>query len=570
MDLSHLSRPSILCQCARCSSSVAACENEWAKLSDTYSTLTGWVSIDMNRINVSPEKKQIPHSSELEFVRGRTVQDIVCRLCRQKLGGLVHLETEAKVFWKLSKVSFREIITMKESHPLFVGGSLSWLLEAVEQPVAQTDAEGSPSFSTGRRETALSQTLLNQGASLSRISSSVEELHDTMSDLKQSFKALRLELNTTTPSTRSQEYHGDEAMDMLRTVLKELQSKSDEIEKLKLENDSLKWRNKCLQEHQAGTNTLGPQVPELKALPQVQSPAFLAEAGTSGLPVAATQIPIADTFEEDNEIMDHTTDHEINPSSMAPVKVPLKPAANNPPASPAVAAQEQVPGPGFVSRSRRGSGEPATKRLRLTRTEEIESPTSGSGASTSQPVKERKRGRPLGRRKSQQALPTEEPRTPSTEQALSNTNGADTGTEDNQSKAADAATTSENPRPRGRPRRARSRASPSGSTSQATSRAPSASSRVTRRARKSQEAAKSRDNLTVQNPSRPAGFEVAVNVAELTPESVVNEHELITQKGNQNLGPEPDDESLQYQAKLAARDLLAKTAMEREEAMDDG
>lgn len=94
MNLSHLSRPSILCQCSRCSSSVAACENEWAKLSDTYSTVTGWLSIDMNRINISSEKKQIPQSSELEFVRGRVVQDMVCRLCQKKLGGLVRLETE--------------------------------------------------------------------------------------------------------------------------------------------------------------------------------------------------------------------------------------------------------------------------------------------------------------------------------------------------------------------------------------------------------------------------------------------------------------------------------------------
>jgi hypothetical protein len=94
MDLSHLERPSILCQCACCSSSLAACENEWAKLSDTYSTLTGWVSIDMDRIKISSEKKQIPQSSNLDFVRGRVIQEIVCRLCHQKLGALVHLEPE--------------------------------------------------------------------------------------------------------------------------------------------------------------------------------------------------------------------------------------------------------------------------------------------------------------------------------------------------------------------------------------------------------------------------------------------------------------------------------------------
>lgn len=93
MDLSHLTRPSVLCQCARCSSSLAACENEWAKLSNTYSTLAGWVSLDMNRISVSPEKKQIPQSSELSWVRGCVVQEIMCRLCHHKLGALVHFET---------------------------------------------------------------------------------------------------------------------------------------------------------------------------------------------------------------------------------------------------------------------------------------------------------------------------------------------------------------------------------------------------------------------------------------------------------------------------------------------
>jgi hypothetical protein len=93
MDLSHLTRPSILCQCSRCSSSLAACENEWAKLSNTYSTIAGWLSVDLNRINISSEKKQIPQSSELSIVRGCIVQEMMCRLCHQKLGALAHLET---------------------------------------------------------------------------------------------------------------------------------------------------------------------------------------------------------------------------------------------------------------------------------------------------------------------------------------------------------------------------------------------------------------------------------------------------------------------------------------------
>jgi hypothetical protein len=56
--------------------------------------LPGWVSIDMARIRISREKKQIPQSSNLDFVRGRVIQEIVCRLCHQKLGALVHLESE--------------------------------------------------------------------------------------------------------------------------------------------------------------------------------------------------------------------------------------------------------------------------------------------------------------------------------------------------------------------------------------------------------------------------------------------------------------------------------------------
>jgi hypothetical protein len=458
---------------------------------------------------------------------------------------------------------------MRESHPLYVEGSLSWLLAPVEPPVAQTDAANSPSLSANRSESALSQTLLNQGASLSRITSSVEELHDTMSDLKQSFKALRLELNTTTPSNRSQDYHGDEAMEMLKTVLKELQSKSDDIEKLKLENDSLKWRNKCLQGHQASAIPVTPRLLPDHSIPQVQSPGFLTEGGPRDLAVAATQMPVADSFDEDNEIMDD----EANQSSLTHVKVPLKPAADNPPGcSPQVAQQEQGLSPGFQqSKSRRDSGEPATKRLRLTMTEEQESLNSAGGVSLSEPVKERKRGRPLGARKSQKALPPDEPRTPSTEQASSNTTVpgvVDTTTEETQPKSADA---SENTRPRGRRRRARSKVSPSGSTSQTTSRAPSTASRVTRRARKSQEGSKPRQKLTLQNgvPARPAGFEVAVNVAELTPESVVNENDPFKQKADQNPWRESDNESEEYQAKVAARDLLAKTAMEREEAMAD-
>lgn len=92
MDLSRLTRPAILCQCSRCSSSLAALENEWAKLSNSYSIVAGWLSVDLHRISISSEKKQIPQSSDMDLLRGRILQEISCKLCQQKLGVLCALE----------------------------------------------------------------------------------------------------------------------------------------------------------------------------------------------------------------------------------------------------------------------------------------------------------------------------------------------------------------------------------------------------------------------------------------------------------------------------------------------
>lgn len=92
MDLSHLTRPAVLCQCARCSSSLAACENDWTKLSNSYSIAAGWLSVDPSRISISSEKKQIPQSSDLTLLRGCILQEVSCRLCQQKLGAVGALE----------------------------------------------------------------------------------------------------------------------------------------------------------------------------------------------------------------------------------------------------------------------------------------------------------------------------------------------------------------------------------------------------------------------------------------------------------------------------------------------
>lgn len=92
MDLSHLTRPGILCQCSRCSSSLAALENEWAKLSNAYSIPTAWLSVDLHRISVSSERKQIPNTSDMTLLRGRVIQEVSCKLCQQRMGVLCPLD----------------------------------------------------------------------------------------------------------------------------------------------------------------------------------------------------------------------------------------------------------------------------------------------------------------------------------------------------------------------------------------------------------------------------------------------------------------------------------------------
>ncbi|CRG91766.1 hypothetical protein PISL3812_08818 [Talaromyces islandicus] len=550
MDLSHLGRPSILCQCACCSSSLAACENEWAKLSDTYSTLTGWVSIDIDRIKVSSEKKQIPQSSNLDFVRGRLIQEIVCRLCHQKLGALVHLEPDAKVFWKLSNVSFREIISMKESQPIFREGSLSWLLFPDQQVVSQV---GSAESASGSHvpEAALSKAIQNQGLSLHRISSSVDELHDTMADLKESFRALRLELNTTS-SYRGQVGQCDEAMDMLKIVLRELQCKADEIEKLKLENDSLKLKTRYLEERQQSGLALTPHLPDSRCIPTVQSPGFLNETEGRRSPKFITTGQVADSFEGDNESIDHGAVFE--PSQ--PVRVPLKPAAETLPMH--IRQSQDDRNSQGTTRPRRDSGEPATKRQRLNESED------SGGPPTGEPTRERPRGRP---RKSQ----------PSISQAQQNSNLPTTTTIENSQEAlqnssvedssvhpVDEATGSEGPKPRGR-RRTASKAS---STSQAKSRVTRQSKTLERDLRQPPE---SQDETieTMESLKNPA--EVAVSVAELTPESEIESH-LFPTKGKE--GNQVDEgrreNSKERRNRVSNRHTLAKAAMEREEAMADG
>ncbi|GIJ98216.1 hypothetical protein Aspvir_000331 [Aspergillus viridinutans] len=324
MDLSKLARPAILCQCSRCSSSLAALENEWARLSNSYAVATGWLSVELHRISISTEKKQVPQNSEMSLLRGRILQEIACKLCQQKLGVLCALDDGPNIFWKLSKVSFREIVTMRTVEPLFKDGSLERLL----CPTPKESSTSRALISSGPCEVdgntmSMEQQIQHQGVSIDHISNSVNNLHDTMSELKHSFTSLRIELNGPGRlHSDSSGTHGSD-FDMIRTVLKELKSKAEEIETLKLEIQTLQLKNRYMEEQTTrhSTATLGM---ETTVIPEVRSPGLL-QAGRKrpwpdSFPSGRTE-PIADSFDEEDDTFGDFSLADMHAQS---VKIPLK------------------------------------------------------------------------------------------------------------------------------------------------------------------------------------------------------------------------------------------------------
>ncbi|KAE8378453.1 hypothetical protein BDV26DRAFT_304320 [Aspergillus bertholletiae] len=332
MDLSKLTRPAILCQCLRCSSSLAALENEWAKLSNSYAVAAGWLSVELHRISISSEKKQMPQSSDFSILRGRILQEISCKLCQQKIGVLCLLDNGPNVFWKLSKVSFREIVSMRTVEPAFKDGLLERLIHPPQKESARRDrmsVQPGALVPVGPSEmdhytTSVEQQIQHQGLSLDHISNSVSNLHDTMSELKGAFTALRIELNgpgrfSDLGNTMNSDFN------MITTVLKELKSKSEEIDKLKLEIEALKLKNRYMEEQntkqQQQTSILAVSAP----LPEVRSPGLL-QAGRKrpwpdSWPSGRTQ-PIADSFDDGDE--EDSIDFSLEDPHMPPVKIPLK------------------------------------------------------------------------------------------------------------------------------------------------------------------------------------------------------------------------------------------------------
>ncbi|OOQ89267.1 hypothetical protein PEBR_17083 [Penicillium brasilianum] len=405
MDLSDLTRPAILCQCLRCSSSLAVLENEWGKLSSVYGVATAWLSVNLQRITISSEQKHIPQTSEMSLLRGRIAQDVSCKLCQQKLAVVCGLDNGPNILWKMSKVSFREIVTMRTADPQFKEGALDKLLPPPPPEPPRRSAQDNALVPSGAQDLlsldpAMHQQMQHQGRSIDQISNSVNHLQDTMADLKHSFTSLRIELNGPSRSMNDHTSMGGPGFDMIATVLKELKSKSDEIEKLKLEIEALKLKNRFMEERK-------PSSPEYTSqmngrIADVQSPGLLQTGRKRAWPDAFSTGPppaIADSFDEE----DMVDDLSLENLPTYTVRVPPTQTARQLPSGPTqlrIEARQKDSIPTSTPPTSH-SEQTVTKRPRLTQTKD---PQLNS---------ERPRGRP---RKSNVTEPQADPTTASTSQ----------------------------------------------------------------------------------------------------------------------------------------------------------
>ncbi|GKZ34985.1 hypothetical protein AbraIFM66950_005424 [Aspergillus brasiliensis] len=174
---------------------------------------------------------------------------------------------------------------------------------------------------------SMEQQIQHQGLSLDHISSSVSNLHDTMSELKNAFTALRIELNG--PGRFASDMGTPASKDMMiATVLKELRSKTEEIERLKLENEALKLKNRYAEEQTLRQVQPPPPPPlytDTTVLAEVRSPGLLQGSRKrpwpDSFPSGRTQ-PIGDSFDDDSS--DSIADFSLEDASLPPVKIPLK------------------------------------------------------------------------------------------------------------------------------------------------------------------------------------------------------------------------------------------------------
>ncbi|KAL4927086.1 uncharacterized protein BDV17DRAFT_268081 [Aspergillus undulatus] len=530
MDLSKLTRPAILCQCSQCLSSLAVLENEWVKLSNSYSVVAGWLSIQLHRISISPDKKQIPHSSELSLIRGRIVQEIGCKLCKQKLGVICDLDNGPNVFWKLSKVSLLEIVTMRTVDAAFKDGEgvLEDLLFPRPKTLPFTTQPGAlvptDSNEMGAYDVSVEHQIQQQGVSLDHISSSVSNLHDTMHELKNAFTAMRIELNG--PSRLPNEHDlANPNFNMVSTVLKELKSKADEIEKLKLEIEALKFRNRYVEEHTAARHAL-PTLTVEAPIPEVASPGLLQGSRKRPFPFPEhdqgdRERPVPDSFDEGDD-GDSMIDFSLAETSIPSVKIPLKdnriPAESHDPSSQSPRLQIEVGHSLHHTPPHLSVDEPAAKRQRLS--------SSGTSSGNKKP-----RGRPPRKLISQ----TTQPDLTSTTKTvpLNEQNGNHPNSTPN-----DQQITLENRPTRSRSKRGRSRAT----------------------------SINTRHRVSIGNAESSA--EKPQQGKNTSAESTTHP---IVELGKENTNAENGNKvemNEKRKAQSAARDNMAKLAMQREEAMD--
>ncbi|CBF79640.1 hypothetical protein AN7565.2 [Aspergillus nidulans FGSC A4] len=534
IDLSKFTRPAVLCQCSRCLSSLAVLENEWVKLSNSYSVVSGWLSCQLQRISISTEKKQIPQSSELSLIRGRIVQEIGCKLCHQKLGALCALDNGPNIFWKLPKVSLLEIVTMRPVEPVFKEGA--GVLEDLLFPKPKAIGFGAdgpssrpgPLISVGsndNREISVEHHIQQQGQSLDHISSSVSTLHDTMHELKNAFTAMRIELNGPNRFLNEQDLANTD-FNMVTTVLKELKSKADEIEKLKLEIEALKLRNRFVEEHTARQtqHSLVVEAP----LPEVRSPGLLQGSRKRPFPFpehynGVRERPASDSFDEEDVLEDNLAGFSLTESSIPSVKIPLKDheTTREPVHESSPRLQIGVDNSTYQTPQSLPSDEPAVKRPRLS-----------SEVSVSN---KRPRGRP-SRKSLSQADSTQNPgpRLPDEQGSSSKNPQATPNIEQKPMEDLSA-----------RSHRLRSR-----------SRAASLSTRnqlSTENADKSQQ-----DSTTSSEPSTQLAVQLGKENAEL---------EFTRLKADEGKRTKAEMNE-KRKAQAAARDNMVKLAMQREEAMD--
>lgn len=469
--------------------------------------------------------------------------------------------SRARIFWRLSRVSFQDIITMKTTEPIFDEGGFARLFllqNPHEKPGVYSGASANPApLESNSQDPPVHQEVRTQGASLNRISSSVNELRDTMTELKNAFTALQTELNTY---SRCGPDVGriDNSCDMLMTVLKELKVKSDEIERLKLEKEVLRLKMKFLEDRDTKSSIV--ITPHLQTRPmaigEACSPSLMTGNTKRTWPetLGTDQLRhIADSPNANNVLSDDSSLADI---TMQSIKVPVKDTSNFPKISQAELKAIPMPplrenGPsansvvGVVIHDQLNIQQPATKRRRLSLTDDFQT------LPIANEEKKRGRGRPRGSRKS---MPT-----PLEEQDVNAGSGV-----------VEEENIAEGSNPKRLPSRNRSR--------RGRSRAPSTSTAITRSARGKDIAQNAIANTTASttisahrgSPGPAAEQHQASLPTQQTMEAsshTSNNYEKENREDGSANKLRRRETQEKRKAQRAARDAMAKLAMEREEAL---